>query len=308
MKIMDKRIIKALTNPRYFASVILHRLAKFIKNDELYLKLEFYFQTGKRLNIKNPITYNEKLQWLKLYDRKTEYTKMVDKYLVKDYIAEFLGDKYIIPTLGVWKNFDDIDFGSLPKQFVLKCTHDSGGLVICKDKTLFDKADAKKKINKCLKKNYYYGTREWPYKDVEPRIIAEKYIAQESGEDIRDYKVMCFSGKAKLIELHMNRHSNTHTQDYYDENWNKTDISQGGYGATSNITMPKPECFSEMLELSKKLTKNMAHCRVDWYIVNGKLLFGELTFFDGSGFESFDKKEDDVLLGSWINLDIVKKN
>lgn len=301
---MDKRIIKALTSPRYMGSVILHRFDRLIKNDALYLKMEYYFQTGRRLNLNNPKSYNEKLQWLKIHDRKPEYTQMVDKAGVKDYITKTIGEQYVIPTLGVWKHFDEIDFTILPEKFVLKCTHDSGGLVICKDKKTLDKDSAKKKIEKCLKKNYFYGTREWPYKDVEPRIIAEPLLEQANGEEICDYKVMCFNGKAKLIELHMNRHSDHHTQDFYDVNWQKTEISQGkGYGGCSDIEVPKPSCLDKMLQLSETLTKDMAHCRVDWYVVNGHLYFGELTFFDGSGFDLFDRYEDDLLLGSWINLE-----
>lgn len=301
---MDKRIIKALTSPRYMGSVILHRFDRLIKNDALYLKMEYYFQTGRRLNLNNPKSYNEKLQWLKIHDRKPEYTQMVDKAGVKDYIAKTIGEQYVIPTLGIWKHFDDIDFTTLPEKFVLKCTHDSGGLVICKDKKTLDKVSAKKKIEKCLKKNYFYGTREWPYKDVKPRIIAEPLLEQANGEEICDYKVMCFNGKAKLIELHMNRHSDHHTQDFYGVNWQKTEISQGkGYGGCSDIEVSKPSCLNEMLRLSETLTKDMAHCRVDWYVVNGHLYFGELTFFDGSGFDLFDRYEDDLLLGSWINLE-----
>lgn len=301
---MDKRIIRALTSPRYMGSVLLHRFDRLIKNDALYLKMEYYFQTGRRLNLNNPKSYNEKLQWLKIHDRKPEYTQMVDKAGVKDYIAKTIGEQYVIPTLGIWKHFDDIDFTTLPEKFVLKCTHDSGGLVICKDKKTLDKVSAKKKIEKCLKKNYFYGTREWPYKDVKPRIIAEPLLEQANGEEICDYKVMCFNGKAKLIELHMNRHSDHHTQDFYDVNWQKTEISQGkGYGGCSDIEVSKPSCLNEMLRLSETLTKDMAHCRVDWYVVNGHLYFGELTFFDGSGFDLFDRYEDDLLLGAWINLE-----
>ena len=285
-------------------SVILHRFDRLIKNDALYLKMEYYFQTGRRLNLNNPKSYNEKLQWLKIHDRKPEYTQMVDKAGVKEYIAKTIGEQYVIPTLGVWKHFDEINFTTLPEKFVLKCTHDSGGLVICKDKKTLDKVSAKKKIERCLQKNYFYGTREWPYKDVEPRIIAEPLLEQANGEEICDYKVMCFNGKAKLIELHMNRHSDHHTQDFYDVNWQKTEISQGkGYGGCSDIEVPKPSCLDKMLRLSETLTKDMAHCRVDWYVVNGHLYFGELTFFDGSGFDLFDRYEDDLLLGSWINLE-----
>jgi hypothetical protein len=165
---------------------------------------------------------------------------------------------------------------------------------------------ARKKINKCLKKNYFYGTREYPYKNVKPRIIVEKFMARGDGESLKDYKVMCFGGVAKLIEFHANRFTDHHTQDFYDVNWNKTEISQGGYESMSTFIEPKPECLDLMISFSQQLTKNMAHCRVDWYVIDGKLYFGELTFYDGSGFEAFDNYEDELMLGSWIDINKVK--
>ena len=190
----------------------------------------------------------------------------------------------------------------MPTQVVLKCTHDSGGLVICKDKTQLDIESARKKINKCLKKNYYLETREYPYKGVKPRIIAEKYMEQPKASSLNDYKVLCFSGKAKLIEYHVARFTDKHTQDFYDAEWNKTSITQGGYSAVSDYCAPKPICLGEMIRLSELITKDIAHCRVDWYEINGKLYFGEITFYDGSGIEAFDNYEDDLMLGSWIDL------
>lgn len=267
--------------------------------DRLHIRILYRARMKKRLNLKHPQTFNEKLQWLKLYDRNPKYTSLVDKYEVKKYVASRIGEEYIIPTLGVWEKFEDIDFDVLPNQFVLKCTHDSGGLIICKDKTSLDLAAAKKKINKCLKKNYYWHGREWPYKNVKPQIIAEKYMEDESGYELKDYKVMCFGGEAKLIEVHMGRFG-SHTQDFYDREWNKLDFLQGT--PNSDNFIEKPDCLDKILELSEEFSKELSHVRIDWYLVNKKIYFGEITFFDGSGFEPFTPDEWDYKLGEWIKL------
>ena len=267
--------------------------------DKSFLKLMYHIRTDKKLNLKQPKTYNEKLQWLKLYDRKTEYTNMVDKYEVKKYVADIIGEEHIISTLGIWDKFDDIKFDSLPEQFVLKCTHDSGGLVICRDKQKLDLDLTREKIEKSLRTNYYKHGREWPYKNVKPRIIAEKYMVDESGTELKDYKVMCFNGEPKLIQIHKGRFVD-HTQDFYDINWNFINVSQGCKNSTE--LMPKPAFLDEMLSLSKELSAGIPHVRVDWYYVNGQLYFGELTFFDASGFDDFEPDEYNEILGSWITL------
>lgn len=271
-------------------------------NDEEYLKKLFKCHMKRELNLDNPQTFNEKLQWLKLYDRKPEYTTMVDKYAVKKYVADIIGEEYIIPTLGVWNHFDEIDFDKLPNQFVLKCTHDSGGIVICKDKNKLDLKSAKKKIEKCLKRNYYWSSREWPYKDVKPRIIAEKFLSDEGKEELSDYKVLCFNGEPKIVEVHKGRFNGQHTADNYDISWNKTDIEQYDLPKSDEI-MPKPAFLEEMLHLSKLLSKNLIHVRVDWYFTNDRLYFGELTFYDGSGYNQFCGNADEFL-GSLIKLPI----
>jgi hypothetical protein len=270
-------------------------------DDEKYLRKMYEHIFGKKLNLSNPKSYNEKLQWLKLYDRKVQYTIMVDKYSAKDYVGNIIGEQYIIPTLGVWDNVENINFEQLPNQFVLKCTHDSHGLVICKDKDKLDIKATKKKLRKALKKNYYYSYREWPYKDVHPRIIAEKYMEDRKKGTLKDYKILCFNGEPKLIELHNERFSNNHTQDFYDISWNKLNISQYGY-SISDKSEEKPVLLSEMLRLSKVLADGIPHIRVDWYIVDDKLYFGELTFFDGAGLAQFNDFKDDELLGSWLDL------
>lgn len=255
---------------------------------------------GKELDLNNPETFNEKLQWLKIHNRNPLYTTMVDKYAVKKYVADKIGEKYIIPTLGVWDNVEDIAFNKLPKQFVLKCTHDSGGIVICKDKSVLDFNEAKKKLKKSLETNFFLKWREWPYKNVKRRIIAEEFLEDANANELVDYKVLCFNGEPKIVEVHKGRFNGQHTTDNYDIFWNKTDIEQYDLPKSDEI-MPKPAFLEEMLRLSKLLSKDLVHVRVDWYFANNRLYFGELTFFDGSGFNLFCGDADE-LLGSWIKL------
>lgn len=270
--------------------------------DSVYLKILFRGLTGQKLNLKNPKKYNEKLQWLKLHDRKEEYSMMVDKYAVRQYIADKLGEEYLIPCIGVWEKVEDIDFDKLPNQFVLKCTHDSGSVIICTDKALLDIESVKRKLNKACKRNYYNAYREWPYKNVKPRIIAEKYMIDLQEEDLRDYKVLCFDGKAKLIEVHQNRFNNKeHTQDFYDREWNNLHLAQKCLkNALEDIE--KPERLEEVLDLSEVLAKDLKHVRMDWYIVKNTIYFGEITFYDGAGFELYPDKEE-LMLGELIRLD-----
>lgn len=269
-------------------------------SDEIYIKVKYWARIGKKINLDNPQTFNEKLQWLKLNDRKPIYTKLVDKYEVRKYIENKIGEEYLVPMYGVWENVNDIDFEKLPKQFVLKCTHNSGGVVICKDKEKLNIEETKRKLEKCLRKNFYYQGREWPYKNVKPRIIAEKYLVDESKKELKDYKFLCFNGKAKLIEIHQGRFEK-HTQDIYDIDWKKTDITQG---PIAEKKIKKPKNLEKMIKLTEKLAKDFIHVRIDWYNINGKIIFGEITLYDGSGFTGFDIEEHDRKIGSWINLDI----
>lgn len=266
--------------------------------DKLYLQIMYYCETGKKLNLDNPVTFNEKLQWLKLYDRKPEYIIYADKFAIRDYIKQTIGEEYLIPLIDVYDRVEEIPWDELPDRFVLKCTHGSGCNIICTDKSKLNIEEAKTKLNKWMKYNYYYSGREWVYKKVPPRIICEEFIS-DTNETPDDIKVLCFNGKAKLIEVHMNRFGNNHTQDFYDITWSKTDISQGNI---SNLTKEKPLYFEEMISLSELLAKNKYHVRIDWYEVNGKLYFGEITFFDGSGLYPFDNEKDNLMLGSWIDL------
>ena len=270
--------------------------------DEQYLKMVYRIKVGKKLDLDNPIRYNEKLQWLKLNYKMPVQTQMVDKYLVRDFVKERIGEQCLVPLLGVWDSPDLIDFGALPNQFVIKCNHDSQGVFICKNKDSFDFEMVKSKLSSCLKKNFYFLNKEWPYKNVQRKIIAEQYLEDESGE-LRDYKVLCFNGEPKLIEVHSGRFAGKHTQDFYDVDWNLMNIYQDRCGLpNSNNDYPKPLVLDDMLEYSRKLSKGFPHLRVDWYVVNNKLYFGELTFFDASGFDDFEPDEWNEIIGSWIML------
>lgn len=270
--------------------------------DSIFLKMRYYAIFGKKLNLKTPRTYSEKLQWLKLFDRKKLYNKLVDKYEVKEYVSNIIGEQYIIKTLGVWDCFDDIDFCTLPSQFVLKTTHDSGGIVICKEKSKFDIEAARKKINQSLNNNFYYTGREWPYKDLKPRIIAEEYKEDSETEELRDYKFFCFDGAVKALFIASDRQiEGEETKfDFFDENYNHLPFINGHPNA--KVLPSQPKCFEEMKELAGKLSKGFPEVRVDFYEVDGSVYFGELTFFHWSGLVPFEPEMWDEKFGSWINL------
>lgn len=275
---------------------------KKIIPDSLYLKYYYWRKSKKKLNLREPKTFNEKLQWLKLYNRKPEYTNMVDKYVVREYIKEKIGEEYLIPLLGVYDKFEDIEFNKLPKQFVIKCNHDSGGLVICKDKNNFNIMCAKTKINECLKRNYYYAGREWPYKNVKPRIIVEEYMEDEKSVDLRDYKFFCFNGEPKYLYVSegLVDHS-TAKISFYDMNYNEAEFGRTDYEKFSKKP-EKPINFEKMKELTKILSKDIPFIRVDFYEINKKIYFGELTFYPTSGMMPFDPPEYDKILGDMLIL------
>ena len=274
--------------------------------DENYLKLAYRSKFHKKLNLENPQTYNEKLQWLKLYYRKPIMTKMVDKYEAKEYVADIIGEDYIIPTLGVWDRFEDIDFDALPNQFVIKSTHDSGGVYVCKDKANFAPMSISETINKSLKRNYYNQNREWPYKDVKPRIIAEQYMEDESGYELKDYKFFCFDGEVKALYIATDRgvEGEETKFDFFDADFNHLPFTNAHPNARREIM--KPKGFEEMTALASKLSSGHPHVRVDFYDINGKIYFGELTFFHMSGMSPFKPEEWDYTFGSWIKLPNVK--
>ncbi len=269
--------------------------------DEEFLKKSFKANVGYDLDLDNPKTFNAKLQWLKLYDRKPEYTRMVDKYEAKEYVAGKIGSQYIIPTLGVWDKFEDIDFDALPDRFVLKCTHDSGGLAICTDKTTFDKAAAARKINRSLQNNFYYRHREWPYKDVKPRIIAEEYKDLENLQGV-EYKLFCFNGKLKMILVCKGKAHATgvRTNDFLDENFNRIPVRSLNPNSSGELVCPAE--MPEMKRIAEYLSENIPVLRVDFYLLEGKIYFGELTFFHNSGMCAFTPAEYDRTFGDWIEL------
>ncbi|OLR62720.1 hypothetical protein BHF69_08540 [Anaerostipes sp. 992a] len=274
--------------------------------DEIYLKLLFRGMMDQKLDLEDPKTFNEKLQWLKLYDRNPEYTRMVDKYEVRGYIKDTIGEKYLIPCLGVWDCFEEIPFDQLPERFVLKCTHDSHSVIICKDKSRFEKDVAKKKLTRALKHNYFYEGRQWPYKDVKPRILAEAYMEESQGGDLKDYKVHVFHGVPEIILVCSSRFAKTGLQeDFFDTEWNHLDIRRPAH-PNGDGTLEKPVHFEEMLEIAKKLAGKMAFARIDFYDDGKRLYFGEITMYPASGMSPFIPEEWDRILGEKIELGMNK--
>lgn len=271
--------------------------------DKSFLRIRFRLEMGKKLDLKNPKTFNEKLQWLKLYNRKPEYTTMVDKYAVKEYVAKIIGEEYIIPTLGVWNNPDEIEWDKLPNQFVLKTTHGGGGsgVVICKDKSTFDINSAIKKLQTSLRESAYRTYKEWPYKNVEKRIIAEQYIEDENGE-LNDYKFSCFDGYVHDVMVCLDRSTGDTKFYFFDSGWNLLRINQRGKNAPEGFTLPKPEGIDKMFELASNLSKGLPYSRIDMYCVNEHPYFGEITFFPQSGFDRNYLPETEIMYGELIHL------
>lgn len=270
-------------------------------DNESYLKKVYNARLGKTLCLDDPKTFNEKLQWLKLNDRDPKYTKMVDKAAVKTVVSDLIGEKYIIKTLGVYERFEEIDFDELPGRFVLKCTHDSGGLYICNGSAPFDKRKAKRIINHYLRRDYYSQWREWPYKDVPKRIIAEEYI-DSGGNDLTDYKIHCFNGEPKLILVCSDRFSESGlTEDFYSEKWERLELKRPGVPRAKKAA-ERPAQLEEMLGLARVLSKDIPFVRIDFYIVNGSVLFSEFTLYPASGLTAFEPDEWDEKLGELLEL------
>lgn len=277
-------------------------LARFVP-DKMYLSLVYRLSLKKKMNWKSPQTYNEKIQWLKIYGRTDENRIMADKYLVKEYVSKKIGKEYVIPLLGVWDNENEIDFEKLPNRFVLKCNQNSGtGMVVCKDKSLLDIDKVKKGLRKGLKEDYYSISREYAYKDIPRKIIAEEYVEDNKTKELRDYKFFCFNGDPKIMFIASGRSKGEHnvTFDFYDMDFNHLPFTNGHPNASFMIE--KPDGFEEMKELSKKLSQGIPHVRVDFYEANGRIYFGEFTFSHWGGLKPFDPEEWDYKLGSWIEL------
>ena len=291
-----------MKNKKYdFWAHALNRLV-YVLPDKWYLFFRFKNRVGYWPHLNHPRTFNEKLQWLKLNDRHAEYTQMVDKIDAKKYVASIIGDKYIIPTLGVWNSVDEIEWDKLPNQFVIKVSSDSGGIVVCKDKQTLDIEKAKEKLTNGWGKNYYVHNKEYPYRDLTPRIIAEEYKEDESGYELRDYKIFCFNGEPKILFVASDRQkAGEDTKfDFFDLNWNHLPFTNGHPNSKEHIA--KPKNFEEMLEIAKKLSVGIPQVRIDLYNCNGQIYFGEITFFNWSGMTAFDPVEWDFKLGKLIKL------
>lgn len=299
---MIEKFVKYIMNPDYRFLINSNTHMYDGLSDEEYIKRKFKSRMGKDLDLDNPQTFNEKLQWLKLNDHKPEYSTMVDKYEVKKYVADRIGEEYVIPCYGVWNSFDDIDIDSLPEEFVLKCTHDCGSIIICTDKSKFNYKKAKKLLDKALSVDYYRYSREWPYKNVKPRILAEKYMIDTETNELRDYKFFTFNGKAKVMFIasdRLNKKEETKF-DFYDMEFNHLPFTNGHPNSQKSIK--KPSQFEKMIELAEMLSKGIPQVRVDFYEINGKVYFGEFTFYHWGGMKIFKPEEWDYTFGSWIEI------
>lgn len=292
--------------PKKLAASIIRKLQYWhmldCLSDTLYLKAVYWMKTGKKLNLNHPVSFNEKLQWLKIYDRKDIYTTMVDKYEVKKYVAEILGDRYIVPTLGVWDKFDDIDFNGLPEKFVLKCTHDSGGLVVCRDKNKLDFDVVRKKLETSLENNYYIYGREWPYKNVKPRIIAEQFLDDGHGSGLFDYKFYCFNGEPRYLYVSTGLENHETAQiSFLTLDWTFAEFRRSDFKPFEQLP-EKPSKFDEMIKVARELSSGTKFLRVDLYEVNGNVYFSELTFSPCSGMMPFSDEKYNIMLGNMIDL------
>lgn len=286
---------------------LLKKISNFIP-DKLYLSMVYYYIFHKKLNLKTPSTFNEKLQWLKLYDRNPLYTTLVDKYAVKDYIKNLLGEEYIMPTISIYDNVDDINLNDLPDSFVLKTTHDSGGVRICKEKDSFDLNEAKRYLKSRLNQNYYYLWREWPYKNVKPKIMVEKYMEDSKGELV-DYKFFCFDGKIDNVMVCVDRNKkDTETKFYFfNQNWELLRLNIRGKQAPEGFTLKKPKCIDNMFEIASILSKGIPFVRIDLYECNEHIYFGEFTFYPDSGFDNNLLPETDIYLGNLLKIDNIRR-
>jgi len=294
------KLNKVINNPLLIFSKALNFKVFHIISDEKYLKMKYFFRTQKKLNLKNPELYNEKLQWLKLNDRKSFYTNLVDKFEVREYIQTKIGEKYLIPIYGVYNKFDDINFDTLPNEFVLKTTHDSGGVVICRNKNELNLRNVRKILEKSLKRNFYYSSREYPYKNVVPKIICEKLMKDSLHEDLKDYKLFCFNGEVKMIQVDFDRFSN-HKRNYYDKEWGLLNL-EIQYPNDPEKQIEKPLNFEKMISLAETLSQSHRHLRVDFYVIEEKIYFGELTFYHEAGFGKFSSSVYEKKLGDLISI------
>ena len=302
LKNLLRKGIKYVTSPDY--RFLLNTSMGLTKDmpDEEFLIRKYKATMGRDLSLEKPVTFNEKLQWLKLHDRRPEYTVMADKFAVRQYIAEKLGEEYLIPLLGAWDDPDEIDFDQLPDQFVLKCNHNSGlGMCICKDKSQLDIEKVRSELRKGLKEDYYQKTREWVYKNVPRKIICEKFMTN-GGHELEDYKIHNFNGEAKFVLVCRDRFSDTGlTEDFFTPEWEHMPVKRPKL-ANASVPIPRPEQLEQMLEFSRILSENIPFVRTDFYVIEGKVYFGEITFFPASGMAPFQPARWDATIGSWLKL------
>lgn len=296
-------IIKILQKP--------HQILLYLGNfgffdwmpDRMYLQCRYFGYNGSWLNLKKPERFNEKLQWLKLYYRKVEFAQMVDKVEAKKYVASIIGEEYVIPTIGVWNSFEEIEFEQLPKQFVLKTTHDSGGVVLVENKNEIIYEKVQKKINKSLCRTYYKIGREWVYKSVKPRIVVEKFM----GSNLQDYKLFCFNGEVRMTLVCSERFTDSGLcEDFFDNDWKHMDLKRPKHDNLQRV-INKPQNFELMKRLAEKLAVGIPFVRIDFYEIEEKVYFGEITFYPASGFEGFEPVEWDEILGRWLELPSIER-
>lgn len=300
-----KTALKLLKSPGKMVAPLAQKGFFDWMSDEDYLKLRFWCEMGYKLDLEHPRTFNEKLQWLKLYDKNPLYPKIVDKYRAKEYVASVIGQQYIVPTLGVYERFEDIDFDSLPRQFVLKCTHDSGSIYICRDKSQLDRERAGRVLKHGLKSDPARYAREWPYRQVPRRIIAEKYLEEEGSQELKDYKIFTFSGKAAVIQVHYDRFTQ-HKCNLYSVNWEYIN-ARFHYPPDPNHIIPRPEKLELMIDLAERLSEGLPHVRVDFYSIDSQIYFGEMTLYHAGGFSKFYSEEWQSILGDLLKLPSVSQ-
>lgn len=303
MKIVDK-LKKLFREPRTAARKLLGTKLAQILPDQTHVRLNYWACSGKKLRLKEPVTFNEKIQWLKLNDRREVYPICADKLRVRDYVAQKLGEEYLIPLLGSWETAQQVDFDTLPQQFVIKCNHNSGlGMCICKDKSKLDQQKVRKELEAGLKENYYKGGREWSYRDIPRRIVAEAFLSDGSGS-LADYKIHVFNGEPKFILVCADRFEGSGlTEDFYTPQWEHMDLRRPGI-PNAKKPQEKPELLEQMLECARKLAVEFPFVRTDFYVCNGKIYFGEMTFYPASGMVAFDPPQWDETFGSWLQLPV----
>lgn len=300
--VMFKTLKRFICHPLFLFYKLAYKQHLNWMPDKIFLSLMWRYKMGYWLDWKNPQTFNEKLQWLKLNLRNPLYSKLVDKFEVRQYIVDTIGEEYLIPLLGVWDKPEEVAFEKLPEQFVLKCTHDSGGLVFCHKKGNLDYDVAKKKLAESLRMNYFYRWREWPYKDVKPRIIAEAFMEDSASGGLPDYKFFCFDGKVNCVMVCIDRHLHDTKYYFFDSDWKFLKPNEEVQHLPDDFTIPKPPRIKEMFELASRLSKGLPFARIDLYSVNGKIYFGEITFFPDSGYDTTFLREADLAWGRMLDL------